>query len=383
MKKQLLILGLSVAIGLGLMSAYGEKTPVYAAAEAALSARESSVEDFVERLYTYILGRPADKGGLTQWSEVLRSGKEQGAKVAQGFIESPEFQSKVLSDREYVEILYRTFFGREADAEGLAGWLNVLDSGLSRMHVFKGFAESDEFDGLCSEYGIIRGNAVLTAPMDQNEGVTKFLVRCYRLCLGREADTDGLNAWCSQILSGANTAKEAAYGFVFSQEFTGKNLSDEEYVRILYRVFMDREADDFGLQSWVDVLSQGGSRVHVFNGFADSVEFQEICDGYGIASGSGVSVGGANETPSDDPGTSGNAGTADNAGAGNNAGTGGSAGTGNDASQNQSSTVYYTPNGKKYHSTPNCPTLSRSRNVYAASLSDARASGRTACKVCY
>ena len=50
---------------------------------------------------------------------------------------------------------------------------------------------------------------------DQNEDVTKFVARCYRLCLGREADADGLNAWCSQLLSGANTAKEAAYGFVF------------------------------------------------------------------------------------------------------------------------------------------------------------------------
>ncbi len=255
MKKKLLIFALSVALGLGLMSAYGQMTPVYASTESILE-KEKSVEDFVGRLYTYILGRPADEEGLTQWSAVLRSGEEQGAKVAQGFIESPEFQSKTLSDREYVEILYRTFFDREADDEGLAGWLDVLDSGLSRMHVFKGFAESEEFDHLCAEYKNIRGNAALTAPMDQNEGVTKFLVRCYRLCLVREADSDGLNAWCSQILSGANTAKEAAYGFVFSQEFTSKNLSDEEYVRILYRVFMDREADEPGLQSWVRVLSR-------------------------------------------------------------------------------------------------------------------------------
>ncbi|MBB5266434.1 acylphosphatase [Catenibacillus scindens] len=382
MKKKLLIFALSVALGLGLMSAYGQMTPVYASTESILE-KEKSVEDFVGRLYTYILGRPADEEGLTQWSAVLRSGEEQGAKVAQGFIESPEFQSKTLSDREYVEILYRTFFDREADDEGLAGWLDVLDSGLSRMHVFKGFAESEEFDHLCAEYGIIRGNAALTAPMDQNEGVTKFLVRCYRLCLVREADSDGLNAWCSQILSGANTAKEAAYGFVFSQEFTSKNLSDEEYVRILYRVFMDREADEPGLQSWVRVLSQGGSRVHVFNGFADSTEFQEICDSYGIASGSGITVGGTDETPAADPGISGNSGAGENAGAGNNAGNGGNTDSVNDSSQSQTSTVYYTPNGKKYHSTPNCPTLSRSRNIYSTSLTNAQASGRTACKVCH
>ena len=128
----------------------------------------------------------------------------------------------------------------------------------------------------------IRGNAELTAPMDQNEGVTKFLVRCYRLCLGREADADGLNAWCNQILTGKNTAKEAAHGFVFSDEFKKKNLSDEEYIRTLYRVFMDREADGAGLDSWMRVLKNGQSREHVFNGFADSNEFREICAEYGV-----------------------------------------------------------------------------------------------------
>ena len=221
----------------------------------------------------------------------LCAGKEQGAKVAQGFIESPEFQKRKLSNTQYLEILYQTFFDRKADKAGLDAWLSVLDSGLSRMHVLKGFAESNEFTKICEEYGIIRGNITLTAPMDQNEGVTKFIVRCYRLCLGREADKDGLNSWCAQILSGKNTAKEAAYGFVFSNEFQTKNLNNEDFIKTMYRVFMDREADSAGLSSWINVLTKGQSRWHVFNGFADSPEFQEICKTYGVNSGSGTIVG--------------------------------------------------------------------------------------------
>ena len=240
------------------------------------------VKDFVSRLYTQVLGRQPDASGLNDWTAVLRSGKEQGAKVAQGFVDSDEFKKRNVSDTEYITILYRTFLDREPDSAGLNAWQAVLDSGLSRMHVFKGFAESDEFTQICSAYGITRGNAVLTAPMDQNEGVTKFIVRCYRLCLGREADTDGLNAWCNQILTGANTAKQAAHGFVFSDEFKNKNLSDTDFVKTMYRVFMDREADGEGLNNWVRVLQSGQSREHVFNGFADSPEFREICASYGI-----------------------------------------------------------------------------------------------------
>ena len=240
------------------------------------------VEAFVTRLYKEILGRDADAFGLKEWSEVLKSGREQGAKVAQGFVDSDEFKARNLSDDAYIHALYRTFFDREADSSGLTAWRKVLDSGLSRMHVFRGFAESDEFTGICGRYGIVRGNANLTAPRDQNEGVTKYIVRNYRLCLGREADERGLNDWCDAILSGRNTAKEAAYGFVFSQEFLKRNLSDEEYIRVLYRVFMDRDADGPGLSGWKRVLNEGKSREHVFDGFADSIEFANICNSYGI-----------------------------------------------------------------------------------------------------
>ena len=245
-------------------------------------ADREGVAAFVTRLYENILQRTPDNAGLNAWVDVLSSGKESGAKVAQGFVDSTEFKSRNMSDEEYIKIMYRTFLGREYDQGGLNAWMSVLDSGLSRMHVFKGFAESNEFTGICSEYGIVRGNAVYTEPIDQNENVTKFIVRNYRLCLGREPDVNGLNAWCSQILTGVNTAKQAAYGFVFSNEFKGKNLSDEDYVRTLYRVFMDREADNAGLESWLKVLREGESREHVFNGFADSPEFREICQSYGI-----------------------------------------------------------------------------------------------------
>lgn len=248
-----------------------------------IEAPLNDVQKFVSRLYENILQREADTAGLNAWANVLTSGQEQGAKVAQGFLESEEFKQRTtLSDTDYMYILYRTFLDREPDDQGLNAWLNVLDSGLSRMHVFKGFAESAEFTALCSQYGITRGNADLTAPMDQNEGVTKFVARCYNLCLGRKGDTDGVNSWCQQILSGSNTAKQVAYGFIFSSEFAAKELFNTEYVKILYQVFMDREADASGLNAWVNVLESGKSREHVFNGFADSVEFRNICNSYGI-----------------------------------------------------------------------------------------------------
>ena len=68
-----------------------------------------------------------------------------------------------------------------------------------------------------------------------------------------------------------------------SDEFQGKNLSNEEYVKTIYIGILNREADPVGLAEWVKVLENGGSRLDIFNGFADSPEFRELADHYGLA----------------------------------------------------------------------------------------------------
>ena len=51
------------------------------------------------------------------------------------------------------------------------------------------------------------------------------------------------------------------------------------------------------------------------------------------------------------------------------------------AQQNTGTTVYWTPNGKVYHSTPNCPSLSRSKTILSGSIEE---SGKSrGCKNCY
>lgn len=63
---------------------------------------------------------------------------------------------------------------------------------------------------------------------------------------------------------------------------TGKNLSNEEYVKALYRLYMGRESDPNGLREWVYALNHGATREQVNNGFADSVEFAGIVASFGL-----------------------------------------------------------------------------------------------------
>ena len=67
-----------------------------------------------------------------------------------------------------------------------------------------------------------------------------------------------------------------------SQEMANRNLSNQEYVTMLYRTMMDREPDEAGLNDWVTRLQSGTSRQSVFDGFADSTEFDNIVRAYGL-----------------------------------------------------------------------------------------------------
>lgn len=243
------------------------------------------VTGFVARCYEKILGRTFDRDGLNNWCTVLLNGEKSPAEVAaDGFLNSEEFISKALSDSEFISVLYRTFLNREPDSEGLSNWLTELAEGMSKDYVLHGFAESQEFTDLCSQYGMERGSYSLSAPRDMNPGVTKFVIRCYKMALGRGYDEDGLNDWCNRILSGECTPVEvAADGFFHSQEFLEKNLNDEEYVHILYRTFLGRQADETGLADWLDRMkNQGWSRDDVLEGFAGSQEFIGIMAEYGL-----------------------------------------------------------------------------------------------------
>ena len=102
----------------------------------------------MSRCYSVILGRSADQGGLQGWSEALANGTAQPSQIIEGFVNSPEFLAKGLNKEGQVETLYQAMLGRSADAEGLAGWVQALDSGMRLEDIIRGFAGSEEFKAI-------------------------------------------------------------------------------------------------------------------------------------------------------------------------------------------------------------------------------------------
>ena len=260
---------------------------------------ETGIKGFVTRLYEVCLDREPDAGGLADWSGKLEKKTETGSSVAYGFIFSPEFRNKNLCNECYVKQLYKAFMGREYDQAGFNGWVAALESGMTREEVFNGFVLSAEFRNICKEYGISIGTGIPvpqygTVPSGactvcgKPDGVTSFVTRLYEVCLDREPDAGGLKYWCDILRSHQQGGAEVAAGFVFSAEFSAKGLQNMDFIQHLYLALFDRSADSAGLSNWLTKMQAGVNKSHVYAGFANSQEFTNLCNKYGISKGTYV-----------------------------------------------------------------------------------------------
>ncbi|MCQ2535054.1 MAG: BspA family leucine-rich repeat surface protein [Clostridia bacterium] len=247
-----------------------------------LPASELNVNDFVARCYQVALQREPEQEGYNYWVNRLNNGEACGAQVGFGFIFSGEYINRNRTNDEFVRDLYSMYFDREPDNDGYNYWMGLLADGLSREEVFAGFANSLEFYNLCCKYGVTCGIYVVGMDLDQQGGINCFVSRLYKVCLNRLPDMDGQGGWVMRLINGDVTGTTAAYGFVMSQEFTNLELDDVNFVAYMYRAFFGREAAQEEINGWAMNMSNGLTREDVFNGFAGSPEFFNLCANYGI-----------------------------------------------------------------------------------------------------
>ncbi len=259
------------------------------------------IEAFVKRCYQLILGREADTEGLKGWSDALASGAASAAQIIDGFVRSPEFVNRNLSKVVTVDILYQTMLDRPGDTAGLLGWVDALEQGYTLQHIINGFCGSAEFTAICNDYGISAGTLTVASALVKREAITPegeeaapvivgeyrsefineekiraFVEHCYVAVFGREGDEEGIRNYTRAILDGKKTPKKVAYEFIFSSEFQSKLPGNEDFIRILYKLYFDREPGAEELAGWVTMLEDGASLEEIVNGFAASDEFKAI-----------------------------------------------------------------------------------------------------------
>jgi hypothetical protein len=117
---------------------------------------------------------------------------------------------------------------------------------------------------------------------DPDASLKNFVERLYRDVLGRQFDVAGRDHWVSMLRHTNATGSSVANGFFNSQEFTNKNMSNEQFVKTLYRVFFDRTPSAAEVANWVNAMNNGATRSQIIAGFEGSQEWARTCAYFGI-----------------------------------------------------------------------------------------------------
>ncbi len=247
---------------------------------------EGSIADFVERLYSVALNRAPEATGKQYWVDAVTSGQKSGADCARFFLlDADEFMNRNLSNKDFLTTLYKTFFDREADSEGMQFYLKKLEEGTSRFDIVTFFIDSREWCDICACYGVKSGAPTAKATI-ANRNSQYFTMRLYRSCYGREADLGGLEYWSLALTNLEQTGATAAAFFFEGDEYLDLHAPEETYITDLYYTFMDRSPEDGAVDYWVKQMRKGMTRHDVLAFFTQCEEFDGICRKYAIEKGS-------------------------------------------------------------------------------------------------
>jgi Ca2+-binding RTX toxin-like protein len=104
---------------------------------------------------------------------------------------------------------------------------------------------------------------------------TAVAMRLYQGLLNRDPDADGAEYWAGTIESGVDSAQTAAYVIMASAEYQSLygNLTDDQFVDMLYQKFVGHAGDAEGFAYWTQELAEGRmDRAQIAEYFADTSE---------------------------------------------------------------------------------------------------------------
>lgn len=242
---------------------------------------------FICRLYRKVLERDPEYDGFDYWVNRLRNEGVSYSELVRDFALSPEAYTTFDTNEKYVGMLYHAIFDRDCDKEGNEFWMAYMNFGYNREEVLEGFLESQEFDDLCRRYGGKKGTYKAGTKSGLTKGinalgVSRFVKRMYEVVLDRDCEQDGYLYWGNAICTKKAKGADMAIFFVFSDEYLAKNTSDEEYLKMLYKAIMGREAEGDGFEYWLGRLTTDMTRKDILLCFVDSPEYEEICKSFGI-----------------------------------------------------------------------------------------------------
>jgi hypothetical protein len=213
---------------------------------------EASEHLLAQQMYDQLTGAVPLKADTAYLSNVslIRQGNCKAATINVLHTSLGAARKSSYSNAEYVRMLYRALLSRDADTAGLNGWVAALDKGsYTRDTIITAIYSFPESTSVCGS------RKLYTEPSAAEH---RFTQQYYKQLTGSVPPvTDG--PYRSNVaLIRQNQCQVVAFSLLRSP--TGiarsKNLSPTEYVKMLYRALLARDADTAGLNGWTASISR-------------------------------------------------------------------------------------------------------------------------------
>ena len=177
----------------------------------------------------------------------------------QVYLEGPVGLGPFATPQEAIDRLHVDFLGRSATEDEVAAWTGRVQAG------------SADVSSLIAELAATPEYADRRAP----------LIRFYWAFFLRKPDPSGLTFWLGRYQRGTSLTR-IAQSFARSSEFTRRygNVSNKQFVALVYRNIFEREPDAGGLAFWTSRLDRGLlTRGAVIVQFSESSEGKRLLAG--------------------------------------------------------------------------------------------------------
>jgi len=157
----------------------------------------------------------------------------------------------------------------------LSGWAietnSKYDSGIDRIEFFlNGKPGKGKYLG-----------SISNASYEISIETVKIIENLYRQFYNRKPTEKELSYWTINLELRILSFKNVALNIVNNKEFINKNLSNEDFIKVLYLGLLNREPEEDGLKNWTAGLSLGAvDRFEVIDRFLNSEEFKIKSDNY-------------------------------------------------------------------------------------------------------
>ena len=187
--------------------------------------------------------------------------------------------SIVIDNKKYEEQIFIGIDYPEKDSNvsgrvAIKGWAvetnSVDNTGIDKIELF--------LDGKPGD-GKFLGKYLIV--YKEEAETLKLINNLYSNFYDRSPSKDELSFWAMNLEWNTMSYYDVINIFINNSKILEKNLGEEEYVSILYRIVLNREADEIGLKHWVEILSNSSANYNdVLYSFLNSDEFKVLSESY-------------------------------------------------------------------------------------------------------